>query len=1194
MKYCDFIDVNEGFQTSINLEFDLNKVEKVKSYIPTEQSVKVLGGFLKSFYYSKENTNRASVLIGPYGRGKSHLLLVLAALTSMDLFKSGDYTAEEARQIQLDLCEKIENIDSEIGILAKTIVNDGIRTLPVIINSNSTDINQSFLIAIKEALEIAGLDYLLPNTYFDAAIMVLDKWKAAYPDAIKKLTKELKKRKESVDNLYIGLKQFEQSSYMVFCECYPIIAAGAVFNPLTNMDVVKLYMAVVDALCEQTAYTGINIIFDEFSKFLEANLSKSNMLNFKIIQDMAEAAARSEKRQIHFTCITHKDILDYSASDSFKTVEGRFNRIQYIVTLEQSYELIANAIPKKKAFESMLLKFDQDFRNAGSSASNVNIFDEMPSESFEKKVVRGCFPLAPLSAFFLLQISEVVGQNERTLFTFLAKQDHFSLPEFLMLERENLDFVTVDGIYDYFEELLKKEVFNASVHSIWIKTDTALKQAKNIDQKRILKAIAIISIIQDERIKTVPAHIKAALMMNDNAFDTAVKQLLKCHILSQRDSSEFVLLTANGVDIQKNVLSYINSRISRINRCSILETYFPLGYVIPRGYNDRFSMMRYFKKIYLEASTILNYKSGKQLLNDYPYDGVIIYVLADAEYERLAVTAHVATFANTPQIVVCLSRKDVNLEPLLKKVVAIQHLKTSDQANDPHYLEEIQFYEEDICKQIAGVVEEMYSPKSQYSKYCNGEGILDVYRQVDLNQKITQICLCCYSRTPIINNEMVNKTTLNSQNRKGRNSVIDWVLSHSDDAVIPCMDGYGPEVSIFKSMYSHTGLAESENVCDEGINEVLRIINQFISSSESKAMEFKNLYEILQNAPYRMRKGVIPLFIAYVLRKYKKDAILYFKEKEVEITSAILSALNDSPEDYSLLLEKGTQEREKMLDDLEKLFENCSDYSYTSANRIYSVVKAMQNWMRSLPEYTKKHMLYFNGGVETPVDNSIRVVRNDLLKFELNAREVLFKNWKTRLSPSGDLRESVLEVRRVKKYLDTHISNFKKELSNYLVTLFVPGYSGSLTNAINLWYQKLPESTKRHVFDSEANTFLALAENRNSFDDQRLLNELSVLFVSMAIEDWTDQLAKQFISLITGAIDRINNFVEVKTVGQECKLAISLSGTQVEKTFSSSEISPLGKTVLSNLRAVLEEYNDAVEPDEQLAIIAKLIGDIVQ
>ena len=264
MIFSDYIEINEVFQTSVNLEYDLNKKEKVRSYIPTEQSVKVLGTFLRTFYYNKEPQNRASVLIGPYGRGKSHLLLVLSALTSIDVPGACELSQDEARRVLHELCAKIERVDNEVGALAKAVVDSNVRTLPVIINSNTNDISQS----------------LLPTTYFDSAISVVDKWRDSFPDAFKKLAAELKKAKYSIDELYIGLKQFNRTSYELFCKAYPVIAAGTEFNPLTNMDVVKLYLAVTNALCAQTEYSGINIIFDEFSKFLEANLDKSRMLNF--------------------------------------------------------------------------------------------------------------------------------------------------------------------------------------------------------------------------------------------------------------------------------------------------------------------------------------------------------------------------------------------------------------------------------------------------------------------------------------------------------------------------------------------------------------------------------------------------------------------------------------------------------------------------------------------------------------------------------------------------------------------------------------------------------------------------------------------------------------------------------------------------------------------------------------------------
>ena len=37
MKYNNLVGVGEGFQASVNLEYDLNDIKKIRSYIPTEQ-----------------------------------------------------------------------------------------------------------------------------------------------------------------------------------------------------------------------------------------------------------------------------------------------------------------------------------------------------------------------------------------------------------------------------------------------------------------------------------------------------------------------------------------------------------------------------------------------------------------------------------------------------------------------------------------------------------------------------------------------------------------------------------------------------------------------------------------------------------------------------------------------------------------------------------------------------------------------------------------------------------------------------------------------------------------------------------------------------------------------------------------------------------------------------------------------------
>lgn len=1196
MRYLDYIETNQGFQTSVNLELDLNKKEKIRGYIPTEQSVKVLKVFLSSFYYTSDTQSRACVLIGPYGRGKSHLFLVLTALTSMDIYLSAEYSIEEAKAMQYELCERIKLVDYEIGALAKAVVDSGIRTLPVVINSNSRDINQSFLVALNNSLQAAGVDFLLPKTYFDAALEVIDKWEKEIPEAVSKLVDCLKLQKTGIEQLKIGLKQFDDISYELFCDVYPKVAAGMKFNPMMSMDIVKLYLSVVETLVEQTSYSGINIIFDEFSKFLESNLEKSQMYNLKIIQDLAEAASRSGKKQIHFTCITHKDILEYSSSDSFKTVEGRFSKVYFIASSEQNYELISNAIVKKNRYKSFIEHNSKDFAKVINIASMANVFQELSENAFEQKVIYGCFPLAPLTVYSLLKVSELVGQNERTLFTFLASKESNALGRFLIKEHKKLEFVTTDMIYDYFEDLFKKEIFNASVHSFWAKADSAIKQLSDENQIKIIKAMSLISMIKDSMLKTIPTHIKAALLMDDNDFEKAVQELQRNHILTQRDSSEFVMLTANGVDVQKSINNYIKSKSVRITVCNELNRRWDWGYVIPHEHNDKNCILRCFKKIFMDSEVFCKYKNAEQILDEYSYDGMIIYIISSDKAGNQDAIGKVKSFKNFPQIVLCLSDKYIDIEEVLKKLVAVEQLKEQAiKSGDSHYIEEIEYFEEDLQKQVVSTVEKLYSPTSKNSFFVNTDGQININRQAVLNHKISDICDKVYIKTPVVNNEMVNKKNLNTQNLKGRDTVVAWLLNHSEDSVIPCMDGYGPEVSIFKSAFSFTGLDSNDFSNNAGINAVLKEIKEFITGCEYGKGNFKLLYDKLMSSPYGMRQGIIPLYIAYSLRPYKGNVVIYFSGKEVELSAALLSSLNNNPVKYDLLLEAGTKEREAYLDKLEEIFNDYMDNRNRSANRIYSIMRSMQNWYRSLPEYSKRYMFYMEEGERKEINSAIPSIRADLAKYDVNSRDIMFVQWKQKLSENADLQECAGKIEEVRKILDNHIILYRSELCKILVELFAPGYQGSLSKAVQIWYKKLSSSTKQHIFDSDANALLTIAQNIVSYDDNDLLDMLVNAFETIGIEDWNDNTSSDFRNSITIAIRKINEFKEIaQDEGTDCKLAITIPGIRVEKSFSAESISPFAKTALNNIEAVFDEYNDSLGPDEKLVILAQLISKVIQ
>lgn len=90
----DIIQFNSNFKTAINLYLSLNKAEKVLGYIPTKSSVSFLGEYLKAVL---ENKEQATLLVGPYGKGKSHLLLVLLAVLSMKKTPESESAINELR-----------------------------------------------------------------------------------------------------------------------------------------------------------------------------------------------------------------------------------------------------------------------------------------------------------------------------------------------------------------------------------------------------------------------------------------------------------------------------------------------------------------------------------------------------------------------------------------------------------------------------------------------------------------------------------------------------------------------------------------------------------------------------------------------------------------------------------------------------------------------------------------------------------------------------------------------------------------------------------------------------------------------------------------------------------------------------------------------------------------------------------------
>ena len=1181
MKYSSLASSNRNYQSSVNLQFDLNKKNKIDSYIPTQQSVTILKRYLNAIYNTGYNEDNATVLIGPYGRGKSHLLLVMSQIMS------GENDAVDKECLD-DLFGRIAHIDNETAELARMITDRKKLMLPVIINSNYSDINQSFILALREALDRAELTDLFPETYFDSAISMINTWEHDYENAYKTFTKLLKEKKTTPGKLKEGLAVCGRDEYILFCEIYPKITNGAEFNPMQNTDVVKMYSKTAAALCEQKNYCGIYIIFDEFSKFLESAAANQNMQNFKLIQDFAELAARSGDVQIHICCVTHKEILDYSQNESFRTVDGRFKKVYFVASSEQSYELVANAIEHSNKFERFYNKHREQFDMISQSAYRTNVFKDLCEEKYESIIVRNCFPLHPITVYALIRVSELVGQNERTLFTFLSQTEEHTLSDFLSKDRDDtrLYYLTIDSIFDYFSELFRIEVFDPRIHSIWAKTNTALKQTDDPNQRKILKTIAVINIINDVDFIPVSNNIKSAVNMSDEDYNYSIEQLTRSHILTIRRNGQYAFLTPNGVDIRKTIRNYIEQGLVRLDRPAILKNAYSVPYILPRQYNSDRCMMRYFRTTFMEAKDLCDYNGDfSELMNG--ADGIIIHLITDKAEERSHIEQRLSELDLPANIIVCVSECWIEND-LLNEYSAACMLEGSKAAEDIHFRDELLIYKEDLFKSIQEISNRIYTPSNPNTAYYNEETCLeDVTKPMLLNRELSRICSVYYSNSPVVNNEMINKDHLTAQIKKARAKAIDWILEHPDK--IPQMEGYGPEVSVFRSAISVMELDKADTSKDNDLTRVLEIINEYIAEGERRFVSFAEIFDCLTAAPYGMRKGIIPIYIAYVMRKYRDRIVVYLKNKEIELSGEIFNNIDDSPSDHGFNVEVGTKERNDFLDAVIKLFSD--DENNAAVNKRNMATSLMQAWFRGLPKFSRIHQFIYDSGSESKqVPQSIDQLRKKLLMYDVNPYDFMFR-FIPEIFECDDCTAITKYIIDFVGDSKNFISEFKLYLAKRVKKLFNSKMDGSLFAVMKDWYDRFSDRTKKNVFDADTNAVIKFIVTNTDYDDSYVVSALAKSITMLAVEDWSDDTVVKFIDSITRVIDIVNNYENMASFVDEQQVSISLSidGKKYERSLDDTEISPMAETTLSNIEEILNEYADSITAQEKISVLLKLL-----
>ena len=219
----EMISVASGFQYSVNIAYDLNDEDKIKNFIPTGSALQLLEDILRST--EPPSTERARILIGAYGKGKSHIVLVILSL----LMKKNVTLFERilAKSAGTALYQRILNY-----------YEGDDKILPIVVTGSNASLTQSFLMALQRALSENDLLDLLPDTNYRAAISTIQRWECDFPETYRKFSEQIS---APMEQFIDRLQNFDVCTYEEFERIYPNLTAGGVFNPFLGFDVVELY-----------------------------------------------------------------------------------------------------------------------------------------------------------------------------------------------------------------------------------------------------------------------------------------------------------------------------------------------------------------------------------------------------------------------------------------------------------------------------------------------------------------------------------------------------------------------------------------------------------------------------------------------------------------------------------------------------------------------------------------------------------------------------------------------------------------------------------------------------------------------------------------------------------------------------------------------------------------------------------------
>ncbi len=918
MQLSDFVEVAPRFTRAINLERDAQQATAVDGYILTSTGADVLRRFSRSL--SGEPTQRAWTLTGPYGSGKSAFALFLASLL-------GPQTGQghEIARFILKSCESGIYGDFFDRRKKTCLIPEGF--CPILLTGVAEPLLPALIRACWRDL----------SRYYD---------RGRPPAALKK-----------IERLHKCIERNQS------------VAAS---------DFITALLAVVHQLQDSGRSQGLLIIVDELGKFLEFAARDPQQGDIYLLQQLAEATAQCQTPSLLLVTILHQSFEQYASGlrpavrNEWAKVQGRFEDVAFQEPPEQVISLVAHAITHNDDRHPLMRGMRVRAEKAAEQAFALGFAPRgIKKSEFTRLLVR-CTPLHPTTTLALARLCRKFGQNQRSLFAFLVSREPFGFLAFLQEEiaKNTIPFFGLTRLYDYLAQAFGNGLLLGEGATRWGEAKSIFDRYPTLSnpEAEAVKIIGVLSAIGAyEGLKPSAAVIEFASCLPGEEVKEACKSLVaRSAIVYRRHADAYALWQGSDIDLDERLLAAAGAIPVTSRFATRLNEQWTARPLVAKRHSFCTGTLRYFEIHFADTSNF-----AEALGHGRATDGVIVYCVPASEQEReeLIERAKRSEVRERPDVLIAVPNSVDSLKDAFRELELIAWVEnnTPELQGDAVARRELRARfraaEDRVQAELHRLfVSERGSENDTTWYHC---GIPKAVPSTwSLSQLLSSICDSVYKLTPRLQNELVNRRSLSSAAAAARRNLIDAMMTRSGEERLGIV-GNPPEMSMYVSVLESTGLHGNDGTGygfqrpagDTALVAVWNAMEKFFATCELHRQPVSKLFEILEEPPFGLKMGVIPVIFCAAALVHDAEVALYENGAFVpELTVEIFERLLRSPETFDVRSYKIEGVRTEVFAKYASLLASVLNAEGLNGQdqRLVAIVRPLYHFFNRLPEYVKK------------------------------------------------------------------------------------------------------------------------------------------------------------------------------------------------------------------------------------------------